>query len=454
MRHFGVAVRVVAHSVPHESLPGPVRAVTVDGSVAAEPLVGTYLLGGPLHGWHLPASDDPRGHVDAVVDLVGRTRLRAWNALLRPAPTLEKLHKPGSDSTGVVQFDVDGPLVAKIGPQAVIRSEAAFTREANARLTAAGLPAPFPELRAVELQGHQAVSIMEAAEQVDVGALFTDTARTRLAPDALARFEPHLACLARWYRLTVDPSRPPTVADYLYRERFAALREHPAFRVTLAARLPGADPDTLFAAPVRLPDGSTVPGYTAASRWLDEVATSLLPSWGSVVHGDIYMSNMLHRADGSPVFIDPRTLWDGRDRVDPGYGDPVFDLATLLHGVLPMAAVLEAVVAGRSAELLDVATVDPTAGVLDLSSLTLPMEFSDEVRALERRMLEIPPVTEPEPVVRARLYVGAANSLAGWLKYDRSLRTTESWLATYAFIVWYLDQAKSVLESADLETRS
>jgi hypothetical protein len=454
LRHFGVAVRVVTAVPAGDALPAELRDAVVDasGQAGADTLAGTYLLGGPLHGWHAPRPQSWDRHVDAVVALVRQHRLSEWSSLLRPAPTLQRRHRPGSDSTGVVQFEAGGPVVAKTGPREVIVPEFSFIATANACLTRAGRRALFPDVYAVEVQQQQATLLMEAAEPVSIDDLFTDETKTRLAADATAQLDPHLSSLAEWYRLTAEPDRPPTVADYLYRGRFTALRHHDAFRSTFAARFPHAHLDSLLDAPVLLPGAVRAAGYTAATGWLDGAARRLLPGWGSSVHGDIYMSNMLRRGDGSPVFIDPRTIWDGVQRPDPGYGDPVFDLATLMHGVLPMAAVLHAVNTDRSEGLLDLAAVDLHADELDLSSLRLPLHISDEMRVLERRLLEIPPVPEPEAVVRARLYVGAATSLAGWLKYDRSLRTPESWLATYAFLVWYLSQARTVCEAHNLET--
>jgi hypothetical protein len=176
---------------------------------------------------------------------------------------------------------------------------------------------------------------------------------------------------------------------------------------------------------------------------------------------------MLLRDDGSPVLIDPRTVWEGRDRPDVGYGDPVYDLATLLHGVLPMAAILRAVETGTTGDLFGGpvggqasspvggpvsgpvnGAVGSGAEVLDLSSLRLPTEFPPAVRAMEARMLRALPGDEPARRVRTRLYIGAATSLAGWLKYERSLATPQAWLATFGYVAWYLWRARNVWEDS------
>lgn len=428
----------------------------VDVHTVADPDVvavlgrGACLLGGAAHGTWIPAgaagSAAGREHGAAVAAVVERARLRDWAGAMGPDPRLTTLHTPGSDSRGVVQFRLDGSeIVAKIGPAEAIAAEARFATEVNAVLAKEGRRGLFPEVYGLRLEGTQAVSLMEAGEPVPIGPLFTDAARTLLADEAPALLQPHLDQLAEWYRLTAE-ARRPTVADYLYRERYHVLRKHPAFVATFHSLFGDLAPADLLDVPVRLPGGVVVPGYGEAVAWLDEVAPDLLPDHGSGVHGDIYAANMLVRADGSPLLIDPRTVWDGRDRPDVGYGDPVYDLATLLHGVLPMAAILHAVQTGTTGELFG-DRPRPGRGELDLSSLRLPTRFPPAVEPLETRMLRaLPRADEPRRRVRARLYVGAATSLAGWLKYERSLRTPAAWLATFAYVAWYLSRARNVWE--------
>jgi hypothetical protein len=361
------------------------------------------------------------------------------------------MHTPGSDSRGVVQFRHDGSeIVAKIGAADAISGEARFATAMNALLARDGRRGLFPHVHGLRIEGEQAVSLMEAGEPLPIAPLFADEARTTLAPSSLCMLERHLDHLAAWYRLTAEDRRP-TVADYLYRERYHVLREHPALLATFRALFGGVALADVLDVPVELPGGLTVPGYGDAVGWLDKVAAELLPDHGSAVHGDIYAANMLTRPDGSPVLIDPRTVWEDRDRPDVGYGDPVFDLATLLHGVFPMAAILHAVDTGQVTGLFGEPGPQARPGQrrLVLSSLQLPTTFPPAVGVLEARMLRTLPGSEPLRRRRTRLYIGAATSLAGWLKYERSLRAPQAWLTTLGFVAWYLWQARNVWEKPD-----
>lgn len=424
----------------------------VDVHLLDEPALrrGAYVLGGAIDGTLVDANAEEHGAAVAV--LVEAARMREWAGDCLSPPTFTTMHTPGSDSRGVVQFRVDGrEIVAKIGATEAIAGESRFASGVNALLKAEGRRGLFPEVHGLRIEGAQAVSLMEAGQPLPIGPLFADPARTTLAADAVGRLEAHLDQLAAWYRITAAFPRP-TVADYLYRERYHVLREHPELVATFRGLFGDVPPADVFAVPVQLPGGLVVPGYDAALAWLDDVAPDLLPDHGSAVHGDIYAANMLLLADGSPALIDPRPIWEGRDRPDVGYGDPVFDLATLLHGVFPMAAILLAAKTATSDQLFG-ERIRLGGDTLDVSTLTLPIAFPPAVGALEARMLEALPHDEAPWRVRTRLYVGAATSLAGWLKYERSMPTKDVWLATFAYVAWYLWQARSVWEQRSSDGR-
>lgn len=443
--HLGALSRVIAQfteeeaaAVPHTDLP--------EGRYLTR---WTMVFGGPRDGLLITDITDSVAHTRAVIDLLTADRLREWAAAAGADPSaapadVTAAYANGADSLGIVAFDAGIPLVAKTGPAEVIDAETAFVAEVNTLLADRDLPPLFPRLHGVHRAGAQATSLMEQVEPLTLDhVVFEDKAKFVLTKDAVPALEPHLRLLGELYTATTEQRRP-TVADYLLRERFHAVRKHEGFVSTLTAFFPDWDPARTLDADVVLPTGARLPGYTRTTRWLDGVAESLLPGSGCLVHGDVHLKNMLRRHDGSPVFVDPRTVWDGRDRPDIGFGDPSYDFATLLHSALPMSGLLQAVADGTSESLLPTMPAAPDR-VLDLSELTTPFAVDPGLRSLEDRLLALLGTRDDPPVLRARLYIGAANALVGWLKYERALATPQAWLAVYAYVLWYLDRARTEL---------
>ncbi|WP_416983287.1 phosphotransferase family protein [Streptomyces sp. T028] len=462
LSHLGITVAAASTEPPdrHVHLGGLSRSIArfTEDDAALVPhtdvdegrflLRWTMVLGGPRDGLLVTGITDSVAHTRAVIDLLTADRLRDWATAAGADPAsasagVTATYANGADSLGIVAFEAGIPLVAKVGPRAVIDAETAFVDEVNTRLAAQGTGPLFPVLHGVHREGTQATSLMEQVEPLTLdNVVFGDKAKFALAEGALQELEPHLRLLSVLYTATAKPRRP-TVADYLFRERFHAVVSHEGFVDTFRAFFPDWEPTAVLAADVVLPTGERLPGYTATTRWLDDASASLLPDSGCLVHGDVHLKNMLRRADGSPVFVDPRTVWDGRDRPDIGFGDPSYDFATLLHSALPMSGLLQAVADGTSESLLPELPSVPD-GTLDLSGLTTPFTVDGNLKRLEERLLAGLGPNDPS-ILRARLYVGAANALAGWLKYERALATAQTWLAVYAYVLWYLDRARTEL---------
>ncbi|MEY9933102.1 hypothetical protein ABH926_007755 [Catenulispora sp. GP43] len=404
----------------------------------------TMLLGGRHDGVIVEDVTDSVAHSRAVIDLLTRERLSAWAdaAGLDVEPELLGFDRNGADSAGIAALRAGRDLVAKTGPRAVIEPEAAFIGEINEKMAAAGLPPLFPEVLAVHRESRMATLLMERAhpETLDE-SVFTDAGMTALRPDAATSLRPHLALLDDLYRATRRPERP-TVAEYLYRQRFDVVVGHPGFVDTFAEFFPAWDAARFLTLEAELPDGTVLRGYTAATGMLDAMLPTLLPDSGCLVHGDVHLKNMLVRMDGSPVFVDPRTIWDGIDRPDVGYGDPAYDYATLLHSLLPMSAVLAAVADGTT-DSLGAEVPEPGATRLDARGLKLPLTPDPVLAQIEAEMAAT--IGGDPAAAMARLRVGAANALAGWLKYGSALATPQGWLAVYIYVLWYLDRAQQAL---------
>lgn len=184
----------------------------------------------------------------------------------------------------------------------------------------------------------------------------------------------------------------------------------------------------------------------------------LLQPVGAYLHGDVHLPNMLLRADGTNVvFVDPRTVWDGNDVGDPGFGDPIYDYATLLHSLHFMTAVLKAVEEGYTEALLRSGSAPAGETVLTPAGAEEPLYVAPGLLRLSNH----PTVgwftgwmeRALAPQLRgsnwkARLHVGTANATLGWLKYARCVRTRHAWLALFAAVLYHLELGRRLLESA------
>ncbi|WP_282082596.1 phosphotransferase [Streptomyces tendae] len=464
LAELGVPVAALSTEAPekHAHVRGPmlhriVRPAESDAEALPHVIVDgercltrfTLLLGGSHDGLLVEDVTDSVAHTRAVLNLITTERLGTWARAAGQQPdgrqlTVSASFRKGADSEGIVAFDPGVRMVAKVGPTAVIEAEADFIARVNDHLGGRGLAPVFPVLHGVHRESGQATVLMEQADPVTLDeAVFDDVDRFRLREDAVATLEPHLDLLQGLYRTSTRQSCP-TAAPYLYRERFHVIPKDEGFVRAFRSFFPDWDLRDVLGASVRLPDNRCVPGYQAQTGWLDLVHQELLPETGCLVHGDVHLKNMLRRTDGTPVFVDPRTVWDGRERPDIGYGDPAYDMATLLHSALPMSGLLHAIATDATERLLPELPERPTDGVLDLGALTVAFETSGPLLALEERLLSGLPDGEG-PATRARLYVGAANALAGWLKYERAMGSPRAWLTLYAFTLWYLDRARGAL---------
>lgn len=403
----------------------------------------TYLLRPGMAPVAIGAITDSVAHTEAVLDELEQERIRGWAAQVWPEHrgkvTVAAFHANGADSDGIVRLRGAGEAVAKVGAAGVVGAEAAFLVRVNETAARAGIPALFPAVHRVLTEDDQAVCLMEAVEPATLDeSLFADEDRFVPLADAMRLLEPYLTALTALHRATAGTAAPQ-VGPYLYRDRFSAVVDHPGFVSSFQALAPvDATVAQLLAARLRLPGGRVVQSYDEQRTWLADVADRLVPETGALTHGDPHLRNLLGRADGTPVFVDPRTVWDGRITEDAGYGDPAYDFATLLHSVFPMSGLLRAIETGRVKERFPQAAAAPRDGVLDLSHLRLPFELPPAAADLERDLLG----RIGHPAAAARLSVGAANALAGWLKYARSLGTGEAWLAVYAYTLWFLDRAR------------
>lgn len=205
----------------------------------------------------------------------------------------------------------------------------------------------------------------------------------------------------------------------------------------------------MLATPVALDGGHVCRSYDEQMRFLEEHVEDLVQPVGAYLHGDVHLPNMLLDGSGQEVlFIDPRTVWDGNDVGDPGWGDPMYDYATLLHSLHYMSAILRAIDEGYAERLLIVEEGAPLGGGpgLAVSPGWLRITESPTVDWFTGWMERQLPPKVLGPNWRARLHVGTANATLGWLKYARSVKTRHAWIAVFAGVLYHLEAARRLLE--------
>lgn len=351
--------------------------------------------------------------------------------------------RPGADSALIAQVDTPTrQLVLKAGPAAIVANEVAFIHR-----VADELPeelALFPNQYGFVAHGEVAAVLMEAADPTTLDErLFSDEIRSQPLPNALDTLTPYLELLTAVHRQTKAPGAPG-VGTYVYRDRFLAVAATEGFRLAAARALPEASVEDVLQSDWVASDGTRLRGLRPLAgrlaRWVDE----LVPRSNSIVHGDPHLKNMLSTKDGRPVFIDPRTVWDGNRRDDEGRGDPAYDLATMFHSVWPMSAILNSVECGTAAPASDIVWYGDTFG-FDAAWPT-PASYDQ----LESKFIDLVAEAGDAPLrlARARLYIGTANALIGWLQYPDVLPTRESWTSTYIACLHFLQRGLEDIEGS------
>lgn len=350
----------------------------------------------------------------------------------------------GADSVAIPRVDLTIELVGKLASPDVVAQEAGYMDRLNRLLEEHGRPPLFPRVVAMNVDEEPGWYLMEAADPTTADQLaFADSNRTVLSERGEKITTSVIERLADLYQLTFRPE-VPAVAPYHYLGRFEALPQRKDFRRAFEF-LVGGDMERFLRTPVSW--GDTVLGsYREQLKFLDKAADLLVQPVGAYLHGDPHLPNVLLTSDRAAVrLVDPRVVWDGYDVGDPGFGDPLYDLATLFHSLRGMATILEAISNDHSAALLeteegvDGLVVRP--GILDLADEGTLEWF---VQTVERII--------PEDILgrhwRARLHVGVANALMGWLKYPRSIPTRAAWIAVYVLALHHLETGRRELKAS------
>lgn len=414
----------------------------------------SFVVGPDGTGEKLTDIEDVVSHVRRCLRLAMKRRLVRYrdaatehlssgSSGVQPSVTLRGLLPNGSDSVAILRMDVTLELVAKLADRAIIAQEAGYIRRINRLLVDHGRSELFPRVLATCDTEDPAWYLMEAADPTKFDEIvFADRARTILSDAGKAAINSAVDKLIALYELTVSPETP-AVARYHYLERFLELPQRDDFRNVFALLVRG-DLEATLAKPVVLGDGYRCSSYREYMDFLSLYVDKLVQPFGAYLHGDAHLPNMLLSTDGSDMrFIDPRVVWDGNDVGQPGFGDPLYDLGTLLHSIHGMSAILYAIETGETADLVQVAeeadSVSITSGVLRFDANPVVPEFMAYVE-------EHFPGELLGSHWQTRLHVNAANALVGWLKYSRAIQTGNAWWAVFAAALYHLEEGRRHIE--------
>jgi peroxiredoxin len=436
--------------VEQDDFTAPLAHVEQDGRRYAQR--ASFVIFPDGSGVQLSGITDVAAHVRGCLQLVLDHRLERFRqaaisadlAGLRSTAQLGGLLPNGADSVAITRLDVTVPLVVKMAAPNIVREEAGYMRRINGLLEDAQRPRLFPAVLALADQEDPAWYLMEAADPVSLDRIiFADAARTVIDPRREPLLSDGIDRLSNLYELTLRREIPP-VARYHYRDRFSVIPTRADTQLTHQL-LVGGDLEEMLARRVVV-DGFACRPYRDQLRFLDEHVDELAQPVGAYLHGDAHLPNMLISGDDSVVFVDPRVVWDGNEVGDPGFGDPLYDFSTLLHSLHVMSAILHAIDAEQSADLL---TVEVSAGGLEAASSRLVIHGNPIVESFRAAITER---LAPDLIGAnwsARLHIGTANALVGWLKYARSIQVREAWLAVFVSVLYHLEVGRRLLEGKE-----
>lgn len=414
---------------------------------------------------------DSAAHVRKCFDLAIARRLQTYRRAIvagierdtravQSTVELREFLPNGSSSISIARVELKSEVVCKMADPTIVAEEAGYMERINDLLVERGHAPLFPAVLSVCADERPGWYLMAAADPDPIAPrLFEDAALTKLRQDRLHLLLGALGRLASLYDITFR-REIPRVSRYHYLERFRAIPARSDFRETFEFVFDGrADLDEMLRTRFVLEGGFVCRPYQDQIRFLSEQVEELLQPVGAYLHGDVHLPNMLLARDGSGiVFIDPRTVWDGNDVGDPGFGDPMYDYATLLHSLHYMAAVLKAIDEGNAEALLRIGKRliegfegDQGAGdgapILGVAPGLLRLADHPTVEWFLDWMDRVLPARIRGPHWKARLHVGAANATLGWLKFARSVQNHHAWSALFIATLYHLELGRRLLES-------
>jgi len=354
----------------------------------------------------------------------------------------------GADSHAIALLETIPSSVLKVGPQEILEGEARFIGFVNDLARGAGIVSPFPQIFGASTHEDPAWYLMTAASPETVeNRVFLSLGEGELHEDWLDKLRHIFDPMRGIYAASVKKGRCQ-ISTYHYTQRIHGILQRKDFAETFRRLEVSPQSVASIINSQVLLNGQILKPFGGKLDATSHHAAAALPQYLTVVHGDLHLSNILEGGGQLGfLYVDPRIQWDGL-RIDKfGFGDPIYDMATMLHSVAIMGPILHNSTAGTTDRLCSVSTaLDGTIDV-QLSDVLLKNLYDTE-RAFTQLIDYLIPSKCLDSGWEARLLIGAAGALFGWLKYADAVRDKSAWWAIFAAASWYLDAAQDIFTGA------
>lgn len=246
----------------------------------------------------------------------------------------------------------------------------------------------------------------------------------------------------------------PHEAQYIYGERFSNIVRREDFLRSFAdcVHCEGPTGRLSFAELSEIPISINGMQQRSYCNYVTRVLTSAgaavtPPGVRCLIHGDLHVANVIWReSDQLPIFIDPKSEWDGQALAEVATGDPLQDIAFLFHSLELIEPILGTVD--------DVGPLSELKWQDDQLTLQVPLLFDPAgsfTEMIHELCLAYLPPASVEGNWQRRLHVGIACAYLGWLKHRHVIQNTAQWLSIYGAVLWHLGIADNARATTSQE---
>lgn len=342
----------------------------------------------------------------------------------------------GADSLAILKFETTPKSVLKIGNPKIIDLETEFISDVS------GIGKVFPAIYSSgKLSDGNSWYLMEGANphKCVEYEIFRSLEHGVLIDDWQNRLCDIISPLTTIYRNSIV-KHSCRIAQYHYVDRVKSITKRKDF-INAYDKLDISHlPCDEFLNQEIVLNGSSLGRFYEVVNHASVIQGKNSPVYSCIIHGDLHLKNILYANEsGRYVFIDPRLQWDERPIDKFGYGDPVYDMSTMLHSISSMSFILGCITARKTEEI---AGYEVKKGI---TKITLSDDLLNNLTAADGGIVDVCKNIFPHEVLEgqweSRLYAGASNALFGWLKYINTVRTKEAWIGIYAVSAHYASKS-------------